>query len=98
MCYGACIKFRSIALLNISGRTPLGELLATGLTAHRNARIRSSLTKAGSLAETLLTAATTAALSQRQHTLEPDQWMLHKATPMTMGTSSLGAIVTPAQC
>ena len=31
MCYGACIKFRLLALLNISGRIPLGELLATGL-------------------------------------------------------------------
>ena len=36
----------------------------------------------GSLAEPMLTAATTAALSQRQHTLEPDQWPPHKATPL----------------
>ena len=66
--------------------------------SHKNAKICSSLSKIGSLAEPLLTTAMTAALSHRQQTLEPDQWLPHKATHMTMATSSVGAMVTVAQC
>ena len=65
--------------------------------AHSMERMRSSLDNAGSLAAFLFTAATTATLSQKEQTWEPAHWGPHTAVAITMGTSSLGAIVTSDQ-
>ena len=62
-------------------------------TAQRSARRRRSRDRVGSLADFLLMAHTTAALSQREQTLDPAHCGPHRAMASTMGAISFGAIV-----
>ena len=62
--------------------------------AHNSANVQSRHIKDESRGDPLFTAATTTALSHRQHSLDP---VPHIATTITIGANSLGAIDTSAQ-
>ena len=65
--------------------------------AHNMHRGCSRRVKAGSQADFLLTAKTTALLSQRAHTLWPAKSLLHVPRANTMGTSSFAAMEVLSQ-
>ena len=67
-------------------------MMCISSTATAKASMRNRWDSVGSLADPLLTAATTAMLSQRQQTRLPAQCGPHSTTAITIGTSSLGVI------